>query len=446
MGSRLLALVVLLAVVIGVSIAPVEPAGPCAIFHDYTQDPRVTATNLTTSFRTVAQTNMIWSCLDDYSGDISQMGTTTDPYPSGSPSLATTGQGELERLRFVLKKITGWSQWYAHTESFTLSGDTAPALLLKPSGANNAQLWLRHGSVAVNSKLISDISQNLDIHTSDTFAARFTGGRVFTLGTTVATGAAAGDIVQVKNAWLRQVNKDGTGTVRLLTSGGGAGADYTFLSGDGQQTRVGDGLAPSAQFEVKSQSDSRVGLVVDTQALATASAAQITENGVSRFVFDSHTGVAGAPLTLPPTDTGSGQYGRYVSVGRNNNSSNGAGFVRLQSRLGTEYNLWVDATGALRFGTSAPTNANDAKPGAFSAGPIAGWTSCTRASIIVGLRYAPALPAGNASRSRVGLANSKTLSRSIARSVSGPGGCGPPCSAFTPPRTRGRWLTASRRA
>lgn len=99
-----------------------QAAGPCAIFQDYTLDPRVTGQNLTSSFRQVTQTNMIWTCLDDYSTDVTQMRSTIDPYPNSSESFATTGAGELERIRFVLKKITGWSQWYAHTEPLVLPG------------------------------------------------------------------------------------------------------------------------------------------------------------------------------------------------------------------------------------------------------------------------------------------------------------------------------------
>ena len=44
------------------------------------------------------------------------MRTNTEPYPAGVESLATTGAGELERLRFVLKHLTSWTYWYSHAE------------------------------------------------------------------------------------------------------------------------------------------------------------------------------------------------------------------------------------------------------------------------------------------------------------------------------------------
>ena len=45
------------------------------------------------------------------------MQTTVDPYPASVVSLATTGQGEIERIRYVIQRLSGWTQWYAHTEA-----------------------------------------------------------------------------------------------------------------------------------------------------------------------------------------------------------------------------------------------------------------------------------------------------------------------------------------
>jgi hypothetical protein len=50
--------------------------------------------------------------IDDYSASVAEMQTTTDPYPSSSESQPTSLAGELERLRFVIKQITGQGQWY----------------------------------------------------------------------------------------------------------------------------------------------------------------------------------------------------------------------------------------------------------------------------------------------------------------------------------------------
>lgn len=57
--------------------------------------------------------------LDDYSNTVGQMQTATDPGGVGSESLATSLAGELERIRFILKRIQNGAQWYG--------GGSAPA-------------------------------------------------------------------------------------------------------------------------------------------------------------------------------------------------------------------------------------------------------------------------------------------------------------------------------
>jgi len=57
--------------------------------------------------------NLDGSKVEDYSTNAAEMQTTTDPGEVSSESLATTLNGELERLRFVLKEIKGdVAQWY----------------------------------------------------------------------------------------------------------------------------------------------------------------------------------------------------------------------------------------------------------------------------------------------------------------------------------------------
>ena len=57
-------------------------------------------------------TNHITTMMDDYSANATEMQSTADPYPAASESLATTLAGEIERLRYLIKQITGESQWY----------------------------------------------------------------------------------------------------------------------------------------------------------------------------------------------------------------------------------------------------------------------------------------------------------------------------------------------
>lgn len=50
--------------------------------------------------------------INDYSATVGEMQTQTDPGEQGSESQATLLKGELERLRFILKEITGKTYWY----------------------------------------------------------------------------------------------------------------------------------------------------------------------------------------------------------------------------------------------------------------------------------------------------------------------------------------------
>ena len=56
--------------------------------------------------------NNIPENIDDYSTNTTEMQTNTDPYPADTPSLATSLSEEIERLRYLIKQITGEAQWY----------------------------------------------------------------------------------------------------------------------------------------------------------------------------------------------------------------------------------------------------------------------------------------------------------------------------------------------
>lgn len=56
--------------------------------------------------------NLTAANVDDYSANVSQMQSTSDPGEVGSESLATSIAGELSRLRYMIREITGETQWY----------------------------------------------------------------------------------------------------------------------------------------------------------------------------------------------------------------------------------------------------------------------------------------------------------------------------------------------
>lgn len=61
--------------------------------------------------------------IDDYSANLAQMQTMTDPGDEGSESLATTLAGELARIRYVLKNLKLTDQWYSPTRERTVQVD-----------------------------------------------------------------------------------------------------------------------------------------------------------------------------------------------------------------------------------------------------------------------------------------------------------------------------------
>lgn len=99
-----------------------QSGGNCSIFRSWITGDSLTAGDLTSSFTTVGVTNMTQACIDGISDTVAGMQTTTDPYASETESLATSGAGELQRLRFVLGRVFGFSQWYKHTENVNFGG------------------------------------------------------------------------------------------------------------------------------------------------------------------------------------------------------------------------------------------------------------------------------------------------------------------------------------
>lgn len=89
----------------------------------YSHTTRTTGTTLTANIYNTDHQNHIDNGVplqqDDYSTDVTQMQSTTDPGEVGSESLATTQGGEFDRIRFIIKELTGQNQWYESAASGT---------------------------------------------------------------------------------------------------------------------------------------------------------------------------------------------------------------------------------------------------------------------------------------------------------------------------------------
>jgi hypothetical protein len=83
----------------------------------YSHTTRSTGTILTANIYNTDHQNHIdnddLQHMDDYSSNVSQMQATTSPGDVGTESLATTGSGEVERIRYQLNAIVGGAQWYS---------------------------------------------------------------------------------------------------------------------------------------------------------------------------------------------------------------------------------------------------------------------------------------------------------------------------------------------
>ena len=76
----------------------------------------VTAADINAEFDNILN-NLLPAQLDDYSVNIAEMQTKTDPGEVGTESLPTTLAGEIERLRFAIGEVKGTGQWYSTASS-----------------------------------------------------------------------------------------------------------------------------------------------------------------------------------------------------------------------------------------------------------------------------------------------------------------------------------------
>lgn len=75
----------------------------------------LTASDLNAEFDNILN-NLDPDSVEDASADNTAMQTVADPYP-GAESLATSLRGELQRLRYLIKQITGETNWYVDPDN-----------------------------------------------------------------------------------------------------------------------------------------------------------------------------------------------------------------------------------------------------------------------------------------------------------------------------------------
>ena len=79
---------------------------------------------------------------DDYSTNDAEMQSTADPYPGAVISLSTSLAGELERIRFILKQVTGEAQWYIDPDATIADMNTSLLAIQHDQGVLSSQFYL----------------------------------------------------------------------------------------------------------------------------------------------------------------------------------------------------------------------------------------------------------------------------------------------------------------
>lgn len=202
----------------------------------------VTGDTITASERNSEHTNHInnhdFPGLDDYSSNASQMQTATDPYPASSESLATSGAGEVERIRYQIKAIlqaigSTATQWY-HI------APTASVFAIGSAGAGIAaakKLFLDGVALTGNTYFIEGSADTVTMTVGGTDVGIFTSG-----GIGVFTGRklfvdGGGDSYWIESS--ADIVKLFVGAVDHLTATGGDVYTDTFTDYAATSTVVG---------------------------------------------------------------------------------------------------------------------------------------------------------------------------------------------------------------
>lgn len=163
-------------------------------------------------------------------------------------------------------------------------------------------------------------------------------------------GSAAAPSLQPGNDADTGFFRVASNTIGFATAGVEAGRITS-----GQHWLIGT-TTDSGQVTIKAGSASTVGLLVDTAASPTADALRLDKNGTAMIRFDLDSQPA---IKTQPYDNGTG-LGSILELHPNTNAlTPAAGVLRMYSKSGTSYFVWVDDTGDLRINTVAPTYAND---------------------------------------------------------------------------------------
>lgn len=168
----------------------------------------LTASDLNAEFNNLL-TNGTPAGMDDYSATATEMRANTDPYPSGAESLATSLQGELERLRYQMLQFknaiqTGQTYWYEDLPTagvFTIVGSSVGINDTSPDTGFDVEVETHFGqgvtldsSLSVSGNITSDASitttgDDVDVSTHLVVSGLLTATNTVITGNLTVSGA-----------------------------------------------------------------------------------------------------------------------------------------------------------------------------------------------------------------------------------------------------------------
>lgn len=209
--------------------------------HVWGQNETILPVDLNAEFDNILN-NLTFEGLDDYELNVTQMQKQTSPGDLGTEVLATSGAGELERIRFVLARLLGTTYWYQGSAISLAQANTLLNLAANiPSNRidSGAALPLV-ASATLNSITLKGSVTSLQFHVS---------GQSFTVSTDVTfsgltLGSAANSSKALVNdvsltAQLSSMTQGENGTVITFdTDGTHTGTDITARLGKVSAFRI----------------------------------------------------------------------------------------------------------------------------------------------------------------------------------------------------------------
>jgi hypothetical protein len=168
-------------------------AGTYSRVKTWIDDETLTHTALNAEFNNIL-TYSTTDGIDDASTDATAMRATAAPYPASTESLATDLRGEIQRLRYMIKAITGEEYWYSAnatglgniwstvTTSATPAAGTCAVQFVFKDSSNTTMATPVAGTFYV-----SELSTGLEVDTADTGVAVLTNGAVTIMDTGIAS-------------------------------------------------------------------------------------------------------------------------------------------------------------------------------------------------------------------------------------------------------------------